>query len=36
MREDAFGYDEETDLEPPVPSGLVALTALQRALADFL
>lgn len=34
--EDAFGYDEEGDLEPPVPAGLGALTAPQRALADFL
>jgi hypothetical protein len=34
--EDAFDYDEETDLEPPVPAGLGALTAPQRALADFL
>ncbi|HEY1915879.1 MAG TPA: hypothetical protein VGH27_09920 [Streptosporangiaceae bacterium] len=34
--EDAFGYDEETELEPPVPAGLGSLTAPQRALADFL
>jgi len=34
--EDAFDYDEENDLEPPVPAGLGALTASQRALADFL
>ena len=34
--EDAFDYDEENDLEPPVPAGLGALTAPQRALADFL
>lgn len=34
--EDAFDYDEETDLEPPVPAGLGTLTAPQRALADFL
>jgi hypothetical protein len=34
--EDAFDYDEESDLEPPVPAGLGALTAPQRALADFL
>jgi hypothetical protein len=34
--EDAFDYDEEGELEPPVPAGLGALTAPQRALADFL
>ena len=34
--EDAFDYPEENDLEPPVPAGLGALTAPQRALADFL
>lgn len=34
--EDAFDYNEENDLEPPVPAGLGALTAPQRALADFL
>jgi hypothetical protein len=34
--EDAFGYDEEDELEPPVPAGLGVLTAPQRALADFL
>ncbi len=34
--EDAFDYDEEEELEPPVPAGLGALTAPQRALADFL
>jgi len=34
--EDAFDHDEENDLEPPVPAGLGALTAPQRALADFL
>ncbi|GAA0975773.1 hypothetical protein GCM10009555_034240 [Acrocarpospora macrocephala] len=34
--EDAFDYDEEDVLEPPVPAGLGALTAAQRALADFL
>jgi hypothetical protein len=34
--EDAFDYAEENDLEPPVPAGLGALTAPQRALADFL
>jgi hypothetical protein len=34
--EDAFDYDEEDDLEPPVPAGLGVLTAPQRALADFL
>jgi hypothetical protein len=33
---DAFGYGEEGELEPPVPAGLGALTAPQRALADFL
>jgi len=34
--EDAFDPDEETELEPPVPPGLRALTAPQRALAEFL
>ena len=34
--EDAFDSDEEDELEPPVPAGLGALTAPQRALADFL
>jgi len=34
--EDAFGYQEEDELEPPVPAGLGVLTAPQRALADFL
>ena len=34
--EDAFDYDEEDELEPPVPAGLGMLTAPQRALADFL
>lgn len=34
--EDAFDYDEEGELEPPVPAGLGTLTAPQRALADFL
>jgi hypothetical protein len=34
--EDAFGYSEEDELEPPVPAGLGVLTAPQRALADFL
>ena len=34
--EDAFDQDEEDELEPPVPAGLRALTAPQRALADFL
>ncbi|HTP15245.1 MAG TPA: hypothetical protein VLW50_08635 [Streptosporangiaceae bacterium] len=34
--EDAFGYDEEGELEPPVPAGLGGLTAPQRTLADFL
>jgi hypothetical protein len=34
--EGAFGYDEEDELEPPVPAGLAVLTAPQRALADFL
>ena len=34
--EDAFGYDEQDELEPPVPAGLGLLTAPQRALADFL
>jgi hypothetical protein len=34
--EDTFDYDEGDELEPPVPTGLGALTAPQRALADFL
>jgi hypothetical protein len=34
--EEAFDYDEENDLEPPVPAGLGALTAPQRALTGFL
>jgi hypothetical protein len=34
--EGAFGYEEEDELEPPVPAGLGVLTAPQRALADFL
>jgi hypothetical protein len=34
--EDAFDYEEEDELEPPVPPGLGSLTAPQRALADFL
>lgn len=34
--EDAFEYAEEDECEPLVPAGLAALTAPQRALADFL
>jgi hypothetical protein len=34
--DDAFGDNEEDELEPPVPAGLGVLTASQRALADFL
>jgi hypothetical protein len=34
--EDVFDSDADNDLEPPVPPGLRALTAAQRALADFL
>jgi hypothetical protein len=34
--EDAFDCDEEGEIEPPVPAGLGALTAPQRALVDFL
>jgi len=34
--EDVFDRDADEDLEPPVPPGLGALTAAQRALADFL
>jgi hypothetical protein len=34
--EDAFGDEDEDELEPPVPAGLGPLTAPQRALADFL
>ena len=34
--EDAFGGQNEDELEPPVPAGLGSLTAAQRALAGFL
>lgn len=34
--EDAFDYDDEHELEPPVPAGLATLTEPQRALAGFL
>ena len=34
--EDVFDRDADDDLEPPIPPGLGALTAAQRALADFL
>jgi hypothetical protein len=34
--EDVFDRDADDDLEPPVPPGLGALSAAQRALADFL
>ena len=34
--EDAFGDEDEDELEPPAPAGLGSLTAPQRALADFL
>lgn len=34
--EDAFDYAQEDESEPPVPAGLQALTAPQRALAEFL
>ncbi|PXX64006.1 hypothetical protein DFR70_105188 [Nocardia tenerifensis] len=34
--EDAFDRDRDEELEPPVPPGLGALTAAQRALAEFL
>ena len=34
--EDVFDRDADDDLEPTVPPGLGALTAAQRALADFL
>ena len=34
--EDAFGEEDEDEMEPPVPAGLGSLTAAQRALADFL
>ena len=34
--EDAFGDEDEGEVEPPVPAGLGSLTAPQRALADFL
>jgi hypothetical protein len=33
---DEGAFDEDEELEPPVPAGLGALTAAQRALADFL
>ena len=34
--EEAFGEEDEDEMEPPVPAGLGSLTAPQRALADFL
>ncbi|WNV82627.1 hypothetical protein [Umezawaea sp. Da 62-37] len=34
--EEAFDRDTDDEPEPPVPAGLRALTAAQRALADFL
>ncbi|MFC6093674.1 hypothetical protein, partial [Saccharothrix lopnurensis] len=34
--EEAFDRDADNTPEPPVPAGLHALTAAQRALADFL
>ncbi|MEU8394571.1 hypothetical protein AB0C28_05255 [Nonomuraea sp. NPDC048892] len=34
--EDAFDYEDEDVLEPPVPPGLGSLSAPQRALASFL
>jgi hypothetical protein len=34
--EDAFGDEDEEEVEPPVPAGLGSLTAAQRALVDFL
>jgi hypothetical protein len=34
--EDVLDRDADDNLEPPVPPGLGALTAAQRALADFL
>jgi hypothetical protein len=34
--EEAFGEEDEDELEPPVPAGLRSLTAAQRALAGFL
>jgi hypothetical protein len=34
--EDAFGDEDEEEVEPPVPAGLGSLTAPQRALVDFL
>jgi hypothetical protein len=34
--EDAFDREADDDVEPPVPPGLDTLTAVQRALADFL
>ncbi|HEV2377007.1 MAG TPA: hypothetical protein VGS19_33200 [Streptosporangiaceae bacterium] len=34
--EDSFGDEHEEAEEPPVPAGLGALSASQRALADFL
>jgi hypothetical protein len=33
---DAFGEEDEDEMEPSVPGGLGSLTAPQRALADFL
>ncbi|ADJ47359.1 hypothetical protein AMES_5534 [Amycolatopsis mediterranei S699] len=34
--EDVFDREADAEVEPPVPPGLGALTAAQRALADFL
>jgi hypothetical protein len=34
--EEAFDYEEEDTMEPPIPPGLGSLSAPQRALADFL
>jgi hypothetical protein len=34
--ENAFGDEDEEEVEPAVPAGLGSLTAAQRALADFL
>jgi hypothetical protein len=34
--EDAFGEEDEDEMEPQVPAGLGSLTAPKRALADFL
>ncbi|MEQ4722436.1 hypothetical protein [Nonomuraea sp. B19D2] len=34
--EDAYDYEEEDELAPPVPPGPGSLSAPQRALADFL